>query len=348
MIKKKLSIFLLMFMMLGLFTGCSRNETDYKIGMVTDSGSISDNHLNQAVWEGLEETEKTYGVEINYYRPSSADTQSFMQGVKTLVESGYNIIVLPGSLFTETLEQASDMYKECVFIGIDCNPSQISENVAAAVFDKSQAGFLAGFASALELEGYRFGGVFGSSSASNQELLSGFLQGVKYANDNYGSKATADKNDFVFLNSSVDYPLGEQQSAILFENGVNCLVASSDPSGLGALAEAKMRRTAGDDIWIVGTDVDVFQTAMVDTEKELSASVTSAMCDYGKAVGVIAADIIEGDVSPLGQLTVFDLEAKAVGLPKDNPNLSKETLEACASLEEKMLSNEIVIANAIK
>ncbi|MEA4919590.1 MAG: BMP family ABC transporter substrate-binding protein [Clostridiaceae bacterium] len=348
MIQKKLSIILLIFMTFGLLTACSRNETDYKIGMVTDSGPISDNHLNQAVWEGLEKIQKKYGVEINYYCPSSADTQSFMQGVKTLVESGYNIIVLPGALFTEALQEASDTYKECLFIAIDCNPPQISDNVAAAVFDKSQAGFLAGFASALELEGYRFGGVFGSSSASNQELLSGFLQGVNYAVDNSGAKVTADKSDFVFLSDSVDYPLGQQQAATLFENGVNCLLVSSDPSGLGALAEARMRRTVGDDIWIVGSDVDVFDTAMYDPDKDLSTVVTSAVCDYGKAVEVIAADIIEGDVSPLGQLSVFDLEKEAVGLPKDNPNLSKETIEACSQLKEKLLGNEIIIANAIK
>lgn len=342
--KRTLALLLCLVLTAALASGCSSSRTDYKIAMVTDSGAISDNHLNQAVWEGLELIEEEYRADINFYRPSSATTDEYMTGISTLVKNGYNIIVLPGSLFSETLQKAAAQYPDCFFIGIDCEIETVPPNAVLAVFDKSQAGFLAGIAAAIELDGLRFGGVFGSASASEQELISGFFQGVKYAQDNYGSTAQADGEDMILLSSQTDYPLGQQQAATLFQNGVQCLLVSSDPTGLGALAEVRMRALMGDTAWVVGSDADMYITATYDPENELSAAVTSAMCDYGQAFYQTAKALIDGDTSFLGKTKVFDSASGGVGLPEENPNLSQKAIDACQDAGLLMTKGDIVIA----
>lgn len=332
-----------------LLAGCSGSQPVYKVAMVTDGGAVSDNHLNNTVWLALQALNEEYGVDYTYYRPASSDTAGFLEGVDTLTENGYDLILFPGSLFGEAFEEACARYPACTFITVDCNPETVPANGAAAVFDKSQAGFLAGYAAALELKNTRFGGVFGSDGPSARELLSGFAQGVDQARADQGVMVSDAAEDFVFLNDRTNYPLGQQTAATLFEQGVSCLLVSSDPTGLGALAEARTRRQAGDQaVWAVCSDADGHVTAQYDVENDLSAALTTALCDYEKAAYDLVSKLLEGDTSPLGRATVFDLTSGGVGLPEENPALSESTVKACAEAAEKIQSGAIVIANTIQ
>lgn len=344
--KKKLTaLALAAVMMLMLAAGCARSETDHKIAMVTDSASVSDNHLNQAVWQGLELIADEYGADINFFRPSGPITDNFMEGVDTLIENGYDVIVFPGALFTETLERACAAYPDCIFVGIDCDMESVPSNAVTVSFDKSQAGFLAGLAAAIELDGKTFGCVLGSSSPFAEELVSGLMQGVEYAREHYGSTAVLSHENMVLLDDTANYPLGQQQAAMLFDSGVDCILVSSDPTGLGAAAEARMRALMGDEVYIIGSDADMYVTAEYDTEKELSCAVTSAMSDYSAAICSVAKDIIVGGDAQLGKNLVFDLGSGSVGLPEENPSLSQEALDAAADAAKKISSGELVVAN---
>lgn len=332
-----------------MLSGCAGSKPTFKIAMVTDSGAVSDNHLNNAVWKVLKALDEAYDVDYNYYRPDSNETADFLKGVATLVENNYNYILLPGSLFEEAFAEACAMYPSCTFIAIDCNPETVPQNGAAAVFDKSQAGFLAGYAAALELKNTRFGGVFGADAPEVRELLSGFAQGIDQARADQGALVTAAAEDFVLLGDRTDYPLGQQTAATLFARGVSCLLISSDPTGLGALAEARTRREAGDDaVWAVCSDADGRVTAQYGPAGEYSAALTTALCNYEQAAFDLASKLLEGDTSPLGRATVYDLASGGVGLPEENMNLSESTVSACAAAAEKIQSGAIVIANAIQ
>ena len=154
--KKFLSLCLALVMLFSLsvgLTGCSGSGETYRLAIISDGNALSDNHLNQPVWEAIQEAAKEYQLEFGYYYPSSNDTATYMAGVDKLVnEGGFNVIVLPGVLFTETFTEACAKYPNCYFIGIDCNPETVPANGAAVLFDKSQAGFLAGYAAALEMQ----------------------------------------------------------------------------------------------------------------------------------------------------------------------------------------------------
>ena len=93
MFKKAIAALSAAAMCLGLWA-CSADESGIKAAMVTSGMAISDNHTNQSAWEGLERLEEEYRTDINNYRPQQNDTESFMVGVKTLVEAGYNTIIL--------------------------------------------------------------------------------------------------------------------------------------------------------------------------------------------------------------------------------------------------------------
>lgn len=319
-------------------TGCSGGpETDYCFGIVSDGNALSDNHLNQGVWDALRELADRYQLKYGYARSQGNDNASFMSGVDYLVGEGANVIVLPGVLFADTFLEACAKYPNVYFIAVDCNPETVPQNGAAIVFDKSQTGFLAGYAAALELGEASFGGVFGKSDEAALELISGFVQGVEHAG---GSCDTA---NFRFVDSRTSYPKGQQLAATLFEEGITCLLTGSDPTGMGALAEARTRRQAGDDIWAVTSDANGHITAQYDDVQDLSASLTTAMCDYGYAFTNLVERLLEGDDAFFGRTTLFDLSTGGVGLPEENPHLSEETTDAVIEAMEDIQSGEIII-----
>lgn len=340
--KKSLSIGLLLALLLSMTTllaGCSDPAENYTIGIVSDGNALSDNHLNQPVWQALQELASEYQFQYGYARSESNDTATFLSGIDYLVGEGANVIVLPGVLFTEAFEEACAKYPNTYFIALDCNPENVPANGAAVVFDKSQAGFLAGYAAALETENASFGGVFGMNDAATLELISGFIQGVSHA----GKQNVCLHESFGFVDSRTSYPKGQQLAATLFEQGVTCLLTGSDPTGMGALAEARVRRQAGDDIWAVCSDADGHITARYDEEQNLSACLTTAFCDYGFAFRALVEKLMDGETDVFGTTHIFDLESGGVGLPEESVHLSEDTLKAVEDAAKAIKNGEIVI-----
>ncbi|MBQ3062381.1 MAG: BMP family ABC transporter substrate-binding protein [Clostridia bacterium] len=338
--KKLISFLLSLFMMLGLMAGCSGEPEGRKIAMVTDGNAVSDEHLNHSVWRALLEYEEENKIEVNFYRPNSFNTDEYLMGVDTLVKNGYEIIILPGVIMSEAFLRACESYPNTWFIGIESDVETVPKNGTVIRFDNGQVGYLAGFAAASEHPGRSYGGVFSLDSAAENELIHSFMDGVIGADPS----ASVSAENFVFVGETVAYPKGQFEASKLFENGVDTLLVCSEPTGLGALAEARLRRQAGDDIWAVGTDADTFVTATYDVESDLSAVLTSALCNYGKAAIDIVMKLQEGDKTPLGTSVLFDLSSGFIGIPEENPNLSEETVEAVKAEAEKLLSGEIVLA----
>lgn len=346
--KKTIALILALVLVCALPAGCSRARTDYKIAIVTDSGAISDNHLNQAVWEGLEIIEEEYHADINFYRPENASNEELELGAATLIENGYNIIVYPGVICSEAFIAAAKAHPDIFFIGVDCLADDVPENAAVITFDKGQAGFLAGLAAALERPEGRFGGVLGSRLPCLEELVSGFIQGVSYARENYGSHAAAETGDFLFAEDMKNYPLGQSMAAGLFDGkNIDTLLVSSDPTGYGAAAEGRVRASF-EDLKIVGSDADYYETAIYNADDKLSCAVTSAFCDYADATADILRSIIKEEEGVLGTSHVFDLSTSSVGLPEENPNLSEDTVGKCGEAKEKLISGEITIVAEVR
>ena len=182
--------------------------------------------------------------------------------------------------------------------------------------------------------------MFSLDSASERELIHSFADGIMSADPS----ASCSIDNFVFTGETVNYPAGQYEASKLFEKGINTLLVCSEPTGLGALAEARLRCQAGDDVWAVGTDADIFTTAVYDAANDLSVAFTSAFCNYGKAAIDTVIRLQEGDTTPLGTSLLFDLASGFIGIPEENPNLSEDTVNAVKAQAEKLMSGDIVLA----
>lgn len=307
-------------------------EDGMKIGMVTDAGTIDDKSFNQGTWEGIKEAEEDLGVNPKYLKPAGTTEANYLNEIKNLYDAGYKFIVTPGFKFETAIFKAQSQYEDAKFVILDGNPHSgdftpvVNDNTVAVFFAEHQSGFLAGVATALELKEGEAGFIGGMEIPAVQKFNWGFQQGLAYANENFGTNITISADNIVYQGTFDDSAAGGQIAAQMFDRGVDVIFAAAGGVGVGAITEATNRREAGEDVWMVGVDVDQYSEGEYKVDGETKSSVlTSAMKYIDRATFDIIKDELDGEF-PGGETLMYDVTNDGVGIPPENPNLSDETV----------------------
>lgn len=315
-----------------------------KVGMVTDSGTITDKSFNQGTWEGILKAADEFGVAEKYLQPGGETTDDYLTEIGNLVESDHGIIITPGFKFEEAIFIAQDEYPDTNFVLIDGAPHnadysefRTEKNVVSVFFAEHEAGFMAGVAAALESKTGKIGFIGGMEIPPVQKFGWGFTAGVAYANANYGT--TAQVVDYIYQGTFHEVDAGQQIAASMFDKGVDVIHAAAGGVGVGAINEAKTRKTAGEVVFIVGVDVDQYADGMI--EDGTSVILTSAM----KKIDTAAYDYIQAHLQgnfPGGETISLTAKEGGVGLPAENPNLSADTVTKTDEVLAGLIDGSIV------
>ncbi len=342
--RKTLAVLLMAVLSFSVFaSGATEGAADgsLMLGMVTDSGTIDDRSFNQGTYEGVAKAAEELGLQCTYLRPAGTTTTDYLTAISDLYDNGYRFIACPGYLFAEAVAQAQEMYPDLMLIIIDdALASGIGENTVAITFKEQESGFMAGLATALKLQSGDVGFVGGLEIPAVQKFNWGFQQGVKYANENFGTTINMDPSNFVYQGSFADLAGGQQLAVAMYDKGVDAIFAAAGGTGVGVINEAKNRRLAGQDVWAVGVDVD--QYSVGDMGNGESCILTSAMKDvtgvaYDQAMAA-ANGTFEG-----GKHLILGVADDRAGIPAENPNLTPEIEETVASVAELIKNGTITV-----
>lgn len=338
---------------LGLVACAKAEETEekgIKVGMVTDSGTIDDKSFNQGTWEGvLEYKEDNPSAEVQYLMPTGETTQDYLEAIDNLAMTGVEVMVLPGFKFEEALGVAQEKYSEIKFVAIDAEPLvgadaegnpvyEVADNTVSIFFAEQQASFLAGIATALETETNKVAFLGGMEVPAVQKLGWGFVAGIAYANNCLGTNVEV--TDYIYQGTFTDLDAGKAIAAGMYDKGVDVVFAAAGGVGVGAINEAKTRAEDGNEVFIVGVDVDQYDEGLLTNGK--SVILTSAMKYLGQAaydqINAYANGEFEG-----GRTILMDVNANGVGLPTVNPNLSDETIKQVNEAAKMIREGEIEV-----
>lgn len=312
-----------------------------KLGMVTDAATIDDRSYNEGAWEGIRRAGEEYGAEYYYIRPAGTSIADYVSAITELHDSGYQFIVCPGYLFSDAVEEAQSLYPELMLLTIDNMPEGgIGENTLSIFFKEQEAGFLAGVATALQLREGAAGFIGGMEIPAVQRYSWGFQQGISYANENYGTDVTMASADFVYSGSFTDTVLGQQLAASMYDRGVKVIFPCGGAIGNGVIDEALNRRSRGEEVWVVGVDVDQYHLG--DLGNGTSCVLTSAVKKLDVTIYNEAVNAINGRFEG-GRVLTVGVAEDAVGLPEENPNLSAEVTAEIARITELMKSGTIKV-----
>jgi len=357
--KKGLLAITILALMLTLVAGCGKKQdstgtggakSDLKVGMVTDSGTIDDKSFNQGTWEGIEKAKSDLGISDKYIKPSGTTEAEYSKEIGNLYDAGFKFIVTPGFKFSTAIFKAQDKYSDGKFVIIDAAPNSgekgaadvVKPNTVAVFFAEQQSGFIAGVAAAVQLKEGEAGFIGGMEIPAVQKYNWGFQQGLKYANDNYGTKITLKPENVVYQGSFDNSAAGSQLAAQMYDRGVKFIFTAAGGVGVGAITEAKNRANAGKEAWIVGVDVDQYADGKYGDGSK-SVILTSAMKKIDQATYDIVKDEIDGKF-PGGQTLTFDATNDGVGIPAENPNLSADAVAKAKEVTTKIKSGDIKVA----
>ena len=155
-----------------------------------------------------------------------------------------------------------------------------------------------------------------------QKLGWGFVAGIAYANANLGTNVNF--VDYLYQGTFTDFDAGKSISAGMYDQGADIILTAAGAVGVGAISESKTRVESGEEVFVVGVDVDQYEEGLLSNGQ--STILTSAMKYLGEATYNQIDAYVNGQFEG-GQRILMDISIDGVGLPQSNPNLSEKTIE---------------------
>ena len=318
----------------------TNGEAKIKVGMMTDSGTIDDKSFNQGTWEGIKRYESENGtIEAQYIKPGGEATQDYLEAADNLLAKGNELIIAPGFKFEEAIGKLQAENPETKFVILDGEPEGgVAENSVGIYFAEQEAGFLAGIAAALETKTGKVGFIGGMVIPAVQKFGYGFVTGVAYANANLGTNVEV--ADYLYNGTFYDVQGGQAQAGGMYDKGIDVVFVAAGGVGNGVIAEAKQRAEAGDDVYVIGVDVDQYEDGIISDGS--SVILTSAIKRIDNAAYDKIDELVNGTFTG-GQVITMDAKNDGVGLPAENPNLSEATQQAADEAFELIKNGTIVV-----
>ena len=318
----------------------TNGEAKIKVGMMTDSGTIDDKSFNQGTWEGIERYKEENGtIETQYIKPGGEATQDYLEAADNLLAKGNELIIAPGFKFEEAIGKLQAENPETKFVILDGEPEGgVAENSVGIYFAEQEAGFLAGIAAALETKTGKVGFIGGMVIPAVQKFGYGFVTGVAYANANLGTNVEV--ADYLYNGTFNDVSGGQAQAGGMYDKGIDIIFVAAGGVGNGVIAEGKVRAEAGDDVYVIGVDVDQYEDGIISDGS--SVILTSAIKRIDNAAYDKIDELVNGTFTG-GQVITMDAKNDGVGLPAENPNLSEATQQAADEAFELIKNGTIVV-----
>ena len=323
----------------------------YKVAMITDYGDITDQSFNQTTYEGCKEFCEANGVDFKYYKPAGDSTAERVAMVDAAVADGYNVVVMPGYAFGETITQVADLYPDVKFIALDVSQGdlgdyQIPENVTCAVYQEELCGYMAGYA-AVKLGYTKLGFLGGMAVPAVVRYGYGFVQGVDAAAAELG-----------LTDVELNYVYGGQFSgdaditAVMdtWYNGGTEIVFACGGSIYSSAGEAAAKVNGK----VIGVDTD--QSGIIDGKYGEGMTVTSAMKGLYPATYDTLTDVVVngnwdkyvGQIATLGLISGTDPEANYVQIPMTTQfEDGKFTADDYKALVAAMFDGSLTVSNDI-
>lgn len=334
--------------------GCGASEGEgndvLKVGMVTDSATIDDRSFNQGTWEGIQAAEEAFGISSTYMQPAGETEADYATEIANLYDAGYDFIITPGFKFETAIYEAQAKYEDAKFVILDGTPndggenSLVADNTVSIYFAEEQSGFIAGVAAALEIGEGDFGFIGGIKIPAVQRFEIGFAEGIAYANENLGTSISLKEENVVYEGTFSNVAGGQQLAAQMYDRGVTAIFQSAAATGNGVISEAKQRAALGENVWVIGVDLDQYEDGIYDEANGKSVILTSAV----KKINNASFDMIEAAINdqfPGGKTLVYSVNNNGVGIPEKNPNLDSSVVETVNEILEKMKNGEVTVSD---
>ncbi|KUO94945.1 hypothetical protein ATW55_04740 [Ferroacidibacillus organovorans] len=279
-------------------TPTTPSNASFKVGLVTDVGGLNDHSFNHLAYVGLQAAEAKYGISGSVVQ--SHQTSDYVTNLTNFAQAGDNLVIAVGYLMDSAVQSVSKKFPKTKFLIID-DAITNRPNVASALFNTQECGYLVGVMSGLmekqkgipQINNKNTVGTIGGMQIPPVEsYMAGFVAGVK--------KVDPSANVLVgWANSFTDPATGEAIANQQISNGADIVFPVAGATGNGAITAAKQHN-----VFAIGVDANQNYLAP-------QTVMTSAL----KAVDVATETVIGQALHHQFKsgIVTFDLKNKGVG-----------------------------------
>ncbi|MDG2111459.1 MAG: BMP family ABC transporter substrate-binding protein, partial [Actinomycetota bacterium] len=157
------------------------DPSEFKIGLVTDTGKVDDKSFNQSAWEGAEAAAADLCAEASFIETEEA--KDYEANIQLFVDDGANVIVTVGFGLGEATTAAAIENPDIAFIGVDQFQGEAVDNLAGLIFPEDKSGFLAGALAGMLTQSNVVGAVLGTDLVPPVVAFKeGWENGARYTN----------------------------------------------------------------------------------------------------------------------------------------------------------------------
>ena len=335
-------------------SGAEASEgTPISVCIITSSG-IDDGSFNQDCYEGI----KTFIADHPDCTVTDIKESDYNELIPTVEKSvgDYDVFVLPGYNFAAVGDicQANPDKK---FIVVDSTITDSEgnaltlDNVYTMTFKEAEGGFFAGLAAALSTTSGKVAVVNGMAFPSNVNYELGFMSGVKYANDNFGTTAECVEipsyagTDLYgnnvggnYTGDFTDEAQGKVVGEALIDEGCDVIFVAAGASGNGVFTAAK---EAGN-VYVIGCDVDQYDDGANGSSNII---LTSALKVMHSNVTLQLEKIYDGTFAGEDALLGADTDSTGYVSADGRQQLSEDALAKMAECYDLLKAGDIVPAS---
>lgn len=314
--KRIISKFLVLFLLIGTLGGCTTTEMKakerVKIGIMLSDVGLGDQSFSDAAFAGLTKARDELDILFDYRELQAVGT--YEKGFSELVEEGNDLVIGLGFMVLEDLEKVAKKYPEQQFILVD-SVSEL-DNITSITFKEEQGSFLVGAVAGMTSKSNKVGFIGGADVPLIHKFKAGFEQGVKSVNP-------AAEVKVVYANDFGNAELGGKIASGMIDEGADVLYAAAGFTGVGVLKEAQAKKK-----FAIGVDSDQYffaekaiitsmlknvDVALYETVKEFQSEkkLAAKQIELGineKGVGLAPIRVIK--LTPEQEKNLKDLEAK--------------------------------------
>ena len=326
--KKLAALSTAVIMSASMLVGCGNSESKestnktLKVGMVADIGGINDESFNQSAWEGLQQAEKDFGIEVKVIESKQAS--EYLQNMESLLDEDVDMVIGVGYTMKEDIQKQAENYPDKQFVLIDETYDTIPENITPILFRENEAAYLTGLIAGNMTKTNNVGFIGGIQTPVVSRFEYGYKAGVKEANENSNVNVQ-------YAGTFSDAAKGKSIANQMYGNGTDIILSAAGGTGLGAIESAKEQNK-----YAIGVDRDQSDLAPENV-------LTSALKRVNVGVYDTVKEFVEGKLTG-GQEKVYGLKEDGVGIPETTKNLvPQDIIDYVNSMIEKIKNDEIKV-----
>lgn len=257
---------MLMILIIGAhLAGCGGDSAkpgeSVKIGLVADTGGISDRSFNATAWKGVQDAQRDLGI-LGAYLESQIPAD-YEQNTKRFLDQNYELIITVGFPQADATKAAAEANPDRKFAIVDYSYDPVLPNVLGMIFKSDEAAFLAGYLAAGMSTTGKVGTFGGMQIPPVTIFMVGLEKGIQYYNRLKGTNvefigwktdpAASACGAGRFTDTFVSIEKGRLFASQLMDDGADIVVPLAGTTGLGAAAVIKERAKM-----MIGVDSDQY------------------------------------------------------------------------------------------